>query len=877
MRLFSKWFPRKRDFEESMSEELRYHLEQQTAAHIKAGMPPGEARRQARLQLGALDGVKESCREERRSFWLESLWADIRHGLRVLRKSPGFTIVAVLTLALGIGANTAIFSAVNDLLLEPLPYTDVSHLVTLRGLKRFPTSSIMGYIGFSPDLANMILEQSPEFERTATYSTEQLTMTGGVEPQELSVAGVHGDFFSLLGVRPLLGRPILESDMKPADQRIAVLSYTLWNESFGGDPRVPGRSITLNREPYTIVGVMPPRFDFGAGEKGMWISTSKDAGNIVARVKAGMTLDEVNAHLKVVSARLASKYPKVMEGCQLNAWPFGRETGGLDNPLLLLFGAVGFVLLIACVNLSSLLLARAWVRRREIAIREALGATRLRLVRQFLVESMLLAFGGGALGLLFAVWGIRALRAIAPPDTPHTDLLRLDPIVLAFTAGISLLAGLLFGIAPALQASAQRIGLAFTQKLGGLQSLLTARHPQRLRSAFVIAEVALAFVLVVGATLAALSFRNYMKIPLGFRTDHILTMSVHFSKAVCDPSQESNTVQCRLAMDSILERIQGLPGVRRAAAVSSFPLDGSNGALSMRVEGKSEEVGIEHGNLILYKQITPGYFQALGTPLLAGRGFSSADAPNSDRVALVNELFARQFFSGSPLGHQISIADDKAGKPQWMEIVGEVQDSQDVNLLPETYPEFYIPLAQASAPTNGNFIVRTDKDPLAIAAAVKERIWSVDANAPVTELRTMDQIVASNVATPRFQALLLGSFAALGLLLAMVGIYGVISYAASQRTHEIGVRMALGAQRRDVLRLIVGHVMILAAAGIATGIAGALALSRFLQSLLFEIKPTDPATYVGVGLMLTIVVCAACYIPARRAMRVEPMVALRYE
>ncbi|HKS80973.1 MAG TPA: ABC transporter permease [Candidatus Acidoferrales bacterium] len=859
------------------SAEIEAHIQLEIERLRAEGLSEEAAQAAAYRAFGSPRRARETFYESHRWMWLDRLRQDVRFAFRILRKSPGFTAVAILTLALGIGANTAIFSAVNDLLLAPLPYSDASRLVTVTGLKGFPTSGVMGYIGFSPDLAKMILDQSPEFERTATYSTDQLTMTGRVEPQELSVAGVHGDFFSLLGVRPLLGRPILDSDTKPASQHVAVLSYELWNESFNADPHVVGRSIALNRKPYTIVGVMPPRFDFGAGEKGLWTSSSEDGGNIVARVKAGMTLDEVNAQLKVVTARLTSKYPKVFEGCRLTTAQLGRETGGLNDPLLLLFGAVGFVLLIACVNLSSLLLARAWGRRREIAIREALGATRLRLVSQFLVESMLLAFAGGALGMLFAVWGIRALRAIAPPDTPHTNLLRLDPIVLAFTAGISLLAGLLFGIAPALQASARRIGLAFTQKLGGLQSPLSARHPQWLRSVFVIAEVALAFVLVVGATLAALSFRNYMKIPLGFRTDHILTMSVHFSKAVCDPTQESNAVQCRLAMESILNRIQGLPGVRKAAAASSFPLDGSNGALSMHVEGKAEDVGIEHGNLILYKQITPGYFQALGTPLLAGRAFSSADASNSERVALVNELFARQYFSGSPLGHQISLANDKSGKPQWMEVVGEVRDSHDVNLLPEIYPEFYIPLAQAAAPTYGNFIVRTDRDPLAMAAAVKERIWSLDANAPVTNLRTMNQVVASNVATPRFQALLLVSFGALGLLLATIGIYGVISYAVTQRTHEIGVRMTLGAGRGEILRLILGQGALLAVAGIIIGLVGALGLTRFLRSMLFEITPTDPATFIGVALLLLFVALAATYVPARRAMRVDPMVALRYE
>ena len=868
---------RRRQADQQLDDELRDHVESRIEEYIAKGLEPKEARRQALLELRGIEQTKEKCRDTRHVSWIQDLVQDLHFGLRMLRKSPGFTAVAVLTLALGIGANTAIFSAVKDILLAPLPYSDVSRLFTVRGTKLFPNTGVMGYIGFSPDLAKIILEQSPEFERSATFSTDQLTLTGGAEPEELSVAGVQGNFFSLLGVRPLLGRPILDSDTNPVNQRVAVLSYALWNKFFDADPHVAGRKIALNHAPYTIVGVMPPRFDFGAGEKGLWTSDAADGGNIVVRLKQGVSLGQADAQLKVVTARLASKYPKLMEGCQLALWSFGRETGGLDDPLLLLFGAVGFVLLIACVNISNLLLARGWARRREVAIREALGATRARLARQFLMESMLLAMAGGSLGVLFADWGIRALRAIAPTGTPHTNLLQLDPIVLAFTAGISLFAGLLFGIAPALQASARRFGLAFTQRLDGLQIGFSARHPQRLRSVFVVAEVALAVVLVVGATLAARSFRNYLSIPLGFRTDHILTMSVHFSKAVCDPANKSSTLQCRLAMETILGRIQGLPGVQRAAAVSSIPLDGSTGALSMRVEGRAQEVGIEHGNMILYKQITPGYFQALGTPLLTGRAFTPADGRNSELVALVNESFARLYFSRSPLGHRISMADDKSGKPEWMEIVGEVHDSRDVNLLEPPYPEFYIPLAQASSLRSGNFIVRTDRDSLVLASAVKRQIWSVDSNAPITDLKTMNQIVASNVATPRFEALLLGSFAVLGLFLAIMGIYGVISYAVSQRIHEIGVRMALGARAGDVLRLVIGQGMLLTTVGIAIGLAGALALSRFLQSLLFEIKPTDPATYASVAVSLAIVALAACYIPARRAVRVDPMVALRYE
>lgn len=809
-----------------------------------------------------------------------TLWQDIRYALRMLRRSPGFTAVAILTLALGIGANTAIFSAVYGLLLRPLPYADASRLVTVDAYKKYSVG-VMSIISFSGDGWKQIRAHAPEFEQWATYSQGEFALTGEVEPEKLSGSEVSGDFFSVLGVHPLFGRPILASDTQPANARVVILSYALWKDMFGSDPSVVGREITLNSQPYRVIGVMPREVDFGAGEKGLWLSSSSPgSGRVVARLKRGLSVEQADAQLRVAASWFAAKYPKLMTalgGWELLASPVKRDTGNLSDGLLILFGAVGFVLLIACVNISGLLLARGWARQKEVAIRAALGASRGRIVRQFLAESMILAFAGGALGILFAAWGIRTLRLIAPPGTPHLELLQLNMVVLAFTVGVSVLAGILFGLAPALQASERRVGPALKSVLGGSPAALSARRPHRFRGAFVVAEVALSVILVTAAVLAARSLENIISVKLGFRTDHILTLSVDFSSAVCNPWDQNKLTQCQLAVGSVLNRIRALPGVRTAAATSNAPLSGFNGALSVQIERRSGQVGVAHGSLIFGRSVSPGYFRTVGIPLLQGRSFSSADAQGGELVAIINKVFARTYFEGNPLGHRISVDKDKTGKPEWMQIVGEVGDTRDLDLTKEPAAQYYIPFDQETNFPGGSFVVRTSEDPLAIIAGARQAIWAVDKDAPITNVETMDQIVSSSIAEPRFRTSLLGAFGALGLILAMVGIYGVISYGVTQRTHEIGVRMALGAQPANVLRMIIREGMLLAGAGIIVGIGGALALTQFLRSLLFQIKPNDPATLLGVSVALALVALTACYAPARRAMRVDPMVALRYE
>jgi predicted permease len=816
------------------------------------------------------------------------MWQDVRFAFRMLAKSPGFTAIAVLTLALGIGANTAIFSAVNGILLKPLPYDDPSHLVSISGHKMWKLAGgvqVTGTVALSSDIWQSVQKQTPAIGRMALYRRGDVTITGDAVPEIVPNADVSSDFFTLLGVRPLLGRPILPGDTQPGAQPVVVVSYALWRSRWGGDSGVIGRTVALDGKSYTLVGVMPPEFDFGfdRGSKGVWIPAVPqkgevlESGTVVARLKKGVSLQAVNAQLKTISPRFSKDFAVFGGGGYFEAKTLEKKFSDLDDALLILLGAVGFVLLIACVNVSGLLLSRSWGRRREVAIREALGASRWRIIRQFLAESILLALSGGLLGLLFSLWGVRILRLITPANAPEHGQFLLNTNVLWFTLAVSLLTGVLFGLAPAMHASARRIGSALKDGLGASLAGSSSRRPRRLHSALVVVEVALAVILVVGATLVARSFDKLLSVKLGFRTDHIVTMTANFSKSICDPDNDHGFEACRLASQNVLERIRATSGVQSAAVASYAPLGGWTVLFELRIEGQPQELSLSSGAFIARRSVSSDYFRAFGIRLLAGRGFSDADVNGSQRVAIVDETFAKEYLAGNPLGKRIDTDKDKNGPPQWMNVVGEVSDTHDANLNDKPLAEIFVPVGQGSYFLGTSFIARTATDPMVIVPAIQQAIWSVDKNAPITDVKTMDQLVAESVAEPRFQAILLGSFGALGLLLAMVGIYGVISYGVTQRTREIGVRMALGAQPANVLRMVIREGMLLAAGGIMIGIGGAMALGRVLQSLLFEIKPTDPATFIGVSILLILVALAACYIPARRAMRVDPMVALRYE
>jgi putative ABC transport system permease protein len=909
--------------------ELQFHLEQKILDLVASGVPPGEARRRARLEFGSLVKAREASRDTRGTRLLEDFAQDIRYALRMLRKSPAFTVVAVLTLALGIGANTAIFSAVNGILFDPLIYPDASRLIRIEREQ-------IGW-GFTKTEVNEIENQSTAFDRFATYDAGEGPIRGTTLTLTRDIAFVSADFFPLLGVKPLLGRPILAEDTQPGNDRVAVLSYRLWRDLFGSDPGVVGRSVFIAKEPYLIIGVMPPRFDLGASGLatesfgGLWtplsIAASDSKGRwggaegLIAHVRTGYTLLEANTQLTALSARLAAARPRerAVGGLDIRTYSLRHAVGGgMRSVLLVLLGAVGFVLLLACVNVSALLLARVCTRQHEFTIRRTLGASRFRIVRQLFAESLLLAIAGGALGLVFSAWGARIIRVLAPPHTPRVDHIVLDTRVLWFTLGLSLFSAFLFGLAPALQRTSRRVGGALKEGAGGSFARRETRERRVLQSALVIAEVALALILSTGGALMGRTLYKLMNLDTGTEADHVVTMSVQLSDSFCKKPEDAD---CALIVRSILDAAQALPGVRNVAvSAEGSPFSGGMEIPGFRYPGEPLGLGLyvegEPGNRIArggigFQSVTPGVFSALGMQLLEGRDFELSDVrPNSvvmsaqgaapsdtkgskpgkgekksdgdfrcthddPPVAIVSEHFARQYIPDNPIGKRFTTCIDKDGSASWTQIIGVVNDVRDHSLL-KIAPDsaYYVPFQSGRSWV---LLARTSADPMPIAPALAHIVLSVDKGASISKIETMGQIVAESAAAPRFDAALFGSFGVLGLIIALLGIYGQISYSTAQRTHEIGVRMALGATPADALRMIIGQGMALVGVGIGIGLAGALALTRFLQSILFEIKPNDPATFVMVAVALALAALAACYIPARRAMRVDPMVALRYE
>ncbi|HEV2421296.1 MAG TPA: ABC transporter permease [Candidatus Acidoferrales bacterium] len=916
----------KRQRDRTLDEELRTHLSLLVEQNIECGMSPQAARRAAKLSLGGADQIKESVHDHRGLPLLETFVQDLRFAFRMLRKSPGFTAVAVLTLALGIGANTAIFSAVNGIWLEPLLNAHFSRFVTVNLLS-------------IPEI-QAIQKQSTAFERTAIYQGSFDVISGGAVAEQVTSSYVSDDFFPSMGTRPLLGRFVLPGDVQLGSSLVAVMSYGLWQDDFGGDPHIVGRTISVNEKPYTVIGVMPKGFTLGThwmegDSPGVWMpssfplsdpSSTRRISSFVALLKKGATIDEVKTQLDAIYTRLETAYPKQypkaaeLYGCY--GWIVTAGIRGAPSPfvrlvLSILFSAVGFVLLMACINVASLLVARSWGRQRELTIRRALGATRFRIVRQLLSESLLLAIAGGSLGLFFSIWGVRLIRLLAPPYTPRIEYIRLNTNVLCFTMAASLLAAILVGLAPALHATSRRVGATLKGGLSGSFAAPAVRKSRWFRSALVVLEVALAVVVVTGGALMAHSFYRLMHLDTGVRADHVITMSVNLSDSVCkDRSQqkkpEEGTKQPQaavkdkqvskqksakdavwanygpsgcytLANEDLLDTLHSLPGVQQAAFTAAGIIEGGEIRTSIRYPGELGGQGLwiegnpesELSGQTYDRGVTSGYFAALGIRLLKGRSFQQHDGSRPVSVAIVSEAFARKYIPGDPIGKRFSVDTDENGGHPWMTIVGEVNDVRDRALGPDSSdPTYYTPYVSDD---NLRIIVRTSADPATIIPAVLRVVRSLDQDAPVSHIETLDQVLARSADEPRFQTALLSSFGILGLLLAVIGTYGVASYSVVQRTHEIGIRMAMGAEQSDVLGLILCEGLLLALIGIGIGLAGALALTRFLSSLLFEIKPTDPATFISVAVLLVLVSLAACSIPARRAMKVDPMVALRYD
>jgi len=801
-----------------------------------------------------------------------TLIQDVRYGLRILVKSPGFTAVAVLTLALGIGANTAMFSVINTVLLRPLPFRDPGRLVAIDGIPALKFNGLHDRIVGWEDWVS----KTRTLEALGTYVQGGLNFSGGDEPERLPAAAVSAGFFELLGVGPIRGRTILPQDDAPG-HAVAVISYDLWLSHLGGDPQVVGKNIELGDMPFKVTGVMPPGFEF-PGDTQVWVPEAMNRGaNLfaeagivnrqIARLRAGVTLTQARAELLVFLRQLN----------QGNASPFNPALSvtplqlalaqNIRPALLVLMGAVGLVLLIACADVANLLLARTLARYREVAVRAAIGASRARLVGQLLTESILLAISGGLAALLVGVWGVELAGAFVP----HRDLpaggIRLDGWVLAFTLGVALLTGILAGLFPALASSKVGLSEALKEGAGGSPSGFSFVRHRRLRTALGAGEIALALMLLIGAGLLIKSLSALSAVNPGFRSNHLLTARLFLAAPVYKTAERRSAFY-----EQALDRARSLVGVRVAGFVSSLPLgEGVSVMFSIGIEGSATPKAETSDKWAVFVAASPDYFRAMGIPLLAGRVFNEHDREGSPQVVVVSQKMAREFWPGQdPLGMQITQYDP----PRWTTVIGVVGDVRDWDLSEQPEPEMYVPVLQQ--PPLSAFLVLQTSGPVSLTE-IGRAVRAVDRAEPVSAVNTGEQLLARATATPRFRAVVLAIFAGLALLLAVVGIYGVISYAANQRRHEIGVRMALGAEQRDVLVMVLGQGLRLALIGIMVGLAGALALTRLLAGFLYGVRPTDLAVFALVSMGLTVVTLIVVSIPAWRAMKVDPMVALRYE
>jgi len=804
---------------------------------------------------------------------MQTLFQDLRYGARMLLKKPGFTLIAILTLALGIGANTAIFSVVNTVLLRPLSFREPQRLVKIwaANTKNASAPSNISY----PNFVDW-RDQNQSFEGLAAHFSTDYNLTGAGEPERLSGVRASANLLTVLGVSPVLGRGFLPDEDRPGGNAVAMLSYSLWQRRFGGDPQVIGKTMSLDGNSVTIIGVMPADFNYVRGVD-IWRPIAlnpNQTGRLslfmeaVGRLKPGVTLNQAMADMKTVTSRLEEQYPRTNKNWTVRLVPLQEDlVGSIRTTLLILLGAVSFVLLIACANVANLLLSRAAARQKEIAIRSALGAGRFRIVRQLLTESALLSLLGGLFGFAIAFGGIRAITKFGT-GIPRLDEISLDLRVLGFTFAVSILTGLIFGLAPALQASRSDLNEALKDSVKGAAS--GGKH--RLRSALVVAEVALALMLLIGAGLLLRSFQRLEQVNLGFNPDNVLTFDLALPRA-----KYSDQPQQIAFFEQTLNRLKAVSGVEDAAVTSALPLSGQGGQILFYAEGRPAR-GPEDYTAANYNIVSPSFFRVLGIPLLRGRDLTEQDRAGAPGVVIVSESMARRFWpQEDALGKRLKLGTLPNSQSPWLEVIGIAADVKQNGLESrEGEVTMYTSYWQSPSPLAA-FMVRGRSAVAGLTAAMREAVQAVDKDQPLANLRTLEQIVAENFAQRRFSLWLLGIFAGVALLLAAVGIYGVMAYSVTQRTREIGVRMALGAGRREVLRLIVGQGVVLTGAGVVIGLGASFALTRLMQDLLYGVSPTDPLTFAALALLLTFVALAACYIPARRATKVDPMVALRYE
>jgi putative ABC transport system permease protein len=867
-------------FDRDLQDEMRLHLELREQEHRARGLAPEDAHAAAQRRFGNATLLGEVSGDVWGWRWLENLGQDLRYGARALLRTPGFTAVAVIALALGIGANTAIFSVVNAVLLRPLAYKAPDRLVTILHYGDAPVAAA-NYIDWR--------DQSRSFEAMAAAEYWSPNLTGSDPAEHLLGLRMTQNLFPMLGVDPLLGRVFARGEDQPGAEQEVVLSYRLWQRRFHGDPNVLGKSIILDGKGYGVIGVMPPEFKFApfwATRAELWAPLAfgdrvhNRGGNslrIFARMKPGVTLAQARAEVATITARLEKQYPATNRDVVVTPLK-EKVVGKVETPLLILLGAVGFVLLIACANVAHILLARTSDRQKEIAVRTALGASRWRVIRQFLTENLLLAAIGAAAGLLLALWGVRALTVLSPAKLPRVDMVGIDGHVMLFLLGVTVVTALVFGLAPAWHAAIGNLGGALKEGgRGGTDGI----HRNRLRSFLVASEFTLAFILLIGAGLMIRSFFALQSVDPGFNPHNVLSMVVSVAG-----SNESEPERRTLFYRQLLDRVRTIPGVESAGGINHLPMAGDLWGWSFAIEGRPRpRPGDEPW--ATYRVAMPGYFETMRLPVVRGRAIAESDDVSAPGAVLINERAAKEFWPGEdPIGSHITFDDlDKVNRPTWLTVIGVVKNAKQSDWAADADPEAYLAALQNRDFLGGpgshiaylTLVLRTNGDPAALATAVKKTVWSFDRNLPVSDVLTMDGVVADANAEPRFEMLLLGVFAAIALLLAAVGIYGVMSYAVSRRTHEIGIRISLGASRADVLRMVVRQGMMQALVGTAAGIVGALLLARLMAGMLYGVRPTDPITFGGVAAVLGLAALAATCVPARKATRIDPMVALRHE
>ncbi len=863
---------RDRDLADEMESHLQFHIDD----NLRNGMTPSEARRQAVLRLGGIEAVKEAYRDRGSVPFIETLLQDLRYAARTLRKNAAFTTIAILTLALGVGANTAIFSVVNAVLLKPLPFKEPARLMRLWPTviaSNTDTSAHDFGVASYPQFCDW-MTRTRTFEQVDAFRNRSFDITGADHPERINGMMVSVGLPSLLGFQPILGRQFLPDELQTGKNRVALLSEGLWRRDFGADPHILDKAIKLNGQSYSIVGVLPAGFRYSpyAAAPDVVVPLNPDPNRdhgflyVIGRLKPGATLAQAQAEFEIISRQLQRQYPKDSNNAVRIVPLRDALVRDVRTWLLVLLSAVGFVLLIACANVANLILARTAARRKELVVRATLGASRLRLARQLLTESALLGLAGGALGLLLANAGLRALVTLIENAFSATTSGRItiDASVLVFTLLISLLTGVVSGLTPAIGVFREDVNESLKE---GSRSV-TGKRRNRTRNLIVAAEMALALVLLTGAGLTIKSLVILTRNDPGIRTDNMLAI-----RLTLNGSRYAKLEHRAGFFSSVLHRIEGLPGVTSATVTADVPLSGDEDVDNFAIEGKPDP-GPNKKRDARFNIVGPGYCKTLGMPVLKGRDFTERDAAGAPGVVTINEAMARKFWPGEdPIGARIT-----PGGNQWYTVVGVVGNVRQMGLNSEPQPEMYLPYLQD--PFLWPFlsvIVRTTTEPEPFVSTIEKAIWSIDSEQPISHVSTMDKILSESTAQPRVTALLLGLFATVALVLASVGIYGVISWTVTQRIHEIGVRAALGASRSDVYRLVLGQGLALALVGVAVGLVGAFGVTRLIASLLYKVEATDPVTFLAVSFLLTAVALLACWLPARRATRVDPMVALRYE